>query len=223
MNLTKKSMSIIVRSTDVVSAQDMSTDSTDRLIEDGIITDKYKLTDVGEKIKKKLVSRLEELKKGVPFEERKINEPELIKTAGDWVAGEYLKSRFITNWVLWTYAPGFKEGMKVGDIDPDKKREVYGRVRKYAGVVKPLKGIEVFPKTWKVLGNLDEYDLIIFADKDGNDVITINAMYYDFIMLRYPASKFYVHVGEHKPLVAKIANRKVLDGVIAIVAPAEIM
>ena len=61
MNLTKKAMSIIVRSADVVSAQDMSTDSTDRLIEDGIITDKYKLTDVGEKIKKKLVSRLEEL------------------------------------------------------------------------------------------------------------------------------------------------------------------
>jgi len=224
MNLTKKAMSILARATDRVSEQDISTssDEADRLIDEGITDNTFKLTDVGKQVQTKIVARLEELKSGVPFADRKINEPELVKFEGTWKHGLMLKTRYITNGVLWTFGNGFKDNMPVTALPNEQIKPIATLIRKHANVVKPMKGIEVFPNVWKVLGNLDEHDLIIFADKDGSELITIDAVYYDFVMFRYPTARFYVHIGEHKPLVAKI-ERKTLDGVIAVIAPAEIL
>lgn len=194
------------------------------LVSQKLATDDGKLTPMGISASVKLKHRLDQLKDGVPFADRKFSEPDFIAEIGAWVRGKYKGTLYITNSEMLVFASPPKSMGKLEYMPKDTQEAISRKLRStYAAIGRPANSVEMFPVTWRVLENFNVHDLMDFESKDKTRRITVNAAYYDFVCSKYTSTSFWVSAKDaESPLAVKISNRKTINGIVAVIAGVKI-
>lgn len=198
----------------------LDTESVVRLKEEGYCDKKGNLTDKGVKAYDALQKKIEILKAGVPFTDRKnADHQRIADSANPWKVGTIKKKEYMTDGFFFCYGKPFRRMMaEKGSSDLRKKMPII--VNKVAG----MKNLtEIVPHTWMV-HTFGGAELIWLVDKSEKLLVPVQTMYFDFLKFKYPSATFYTTKdGEGKtPIQCRVANRGITNDVVGIIMPLEI-
>lgn len=196
----------------------MSLDSNDILYSEdiinnlmiyGFIDNDGKITPRGEKALAKVAHRMEQLKKGLPIEERKSTDPDLIKYGGTVFSQGKIEGK--KNW----YSDGFI--LLIGNPSPGLQKTKEPPSRAVRASVTPMfkkaasnkNNTEIRPFAFQI-SESKITELIWLADRNGGTVKCINSMYYDFLCNKYKDIRFLCNPqGAHNetPILLKAVHK----------------
>ena len=168
-------------------------ESVIRIAKAGMADEKGNLTEKGVETAQQLKDRVKLLRRGVPFEQRKkSNAFKITESEGPWLSGTLKKRQYISDGSLFLFDSKPYASLKVEQGGPEFRM---GIPRMVKTVLAKTDIVEVIPTIWQVqtLGGLE---IIWMVDRNKSTVVPIQAMYYDYILKKYPSSRFYAIADE---------------------------
>jgi hypothetical protein len=196
----------------------VDTESMLRLEEEGCCDAKGNLTEKGIGLVEKLEVKVKKLRRGVPLESRKRVDPHRVgESPGPWLTGEYRKRPYLSDGYFFMYAKPYA-AMNSKKGSGDFRKHVPTMLSK----ILAMKDIQDLSPTYWQLQVLGGLEVIWLMDLEKSMLVPLNAMYYDFIMNRYPTSQFYGVAKVGTPIQIQVKNRGVPQDVVGVVMPLDL-
>lgn len=174
------------------------------------------LTAFGQAAYAKIKTREKELQVGIPVEKRVTTDPDsCLAGPASWFVTKVNRRGVVTNKHLVYFG---KPHPKMWMQDPEKgiKQKIH------VTVMQMLKGtddfVEVTPTLYQI-GDIGGWEVVWLENKEQGLKITLQASYYDFLMVRRPGAKFYAEASDQVVALREESKRKGLGGVVAFVMP----
>lgn len=164
-----------------------------RIEKAGMADSKGNLTEKGIETVKQLHEKVKLLRRGVPISQRKRSNPfKITESDGPWLSGTLKKRQYISDGSLFLFDSKPYVSLKVAQGGPEFRM---GIPRMVKSVLAKKDIIAVVPTIWQVqtLGGLE---IIWMVDRKKETVVPIQAMYYDYVLKKYPSSRFFAVPGE---------------------------
>jgi len=191
--------------------------SRERLIAEGLITEKGEVTDAGMSAIRSIRKKEEALKKGIPLSERNNRDAKRLcrESTEQWLFVMLGKDQIVTNGeLLFVGKP--EPAMRATRGDDDLRRKIPEVIKQCGkGGFKQL-----WPHSYQAF-SLGGVDLVWMADETQGLMIPILAKYFDFIFGRFPKSTFWGS-GYDVPVQAKVRSKGIKDSVVALIATFEL-
>lgn len=193
-----------------------SPETGEKLIQLGLVTKEGKLTDDGMQQAEMICKKLEKLRKGVPFENRKTMDNKALIWMGEkWVTGTLRNKDYITNGEILIFAKPWRRMKPV---------QASGQFRKIALplIQKALKGpkeeFDLFTPKWWQLFEIGGLEIIGLENKEGVRIL-VQSAYYDFAVSKFPTIKFIGRKDKKGPLIGKVLKRGTYQNVVCLIQP----
>lgn len=190
--------------------------------------EKYKLIDtkgvlstMGLQYAERILERVGELKKGVPFEKRKASDPHKATGRGTlWLTGTLKKKHYMTDGALFILGKLGNQTKAEVRQGSSNLRQVIPRSVNQSISVKDV--IPVFPHTWMMSG-LGELDLIWMVNEEEDTFVPIQSKYYDMVVSKFPSVKFFTVKGSSEDVVqARVEKHGLKNNVVAVIMPMDL-
>ena len=193
--------------------------SPDRLVDTGIVDHAGKFTEKGKAFYDKLSARIDELKKGVPLERRRLAEPKkLMEYECPWNTGTIKKQTYFTNGELFVLGKP-ETVMKSKKGSSELRQAVPNTLRSsLAGDFE-----EVFPAAWQTLV-FGDLEVIWLCNKEQKNPVAMQTMYFDYLNKRFPKGKYFnaVEPTASTPIQIRVRNKGIKNNVCALIMPFDI-
>jgi len=187
-----------------------------RLIESEAIRKDGSLSDTTLEMVKKMKVQLEKMRVGVPVRSRKsVDFKKALSGEQKWLIGRVARQPVISNGHMVLLGTKMK-GM---DAEVGSKSFKNGVQKSVAKLIQSKGYVEVFPDIWQ-LKDIGGLEVIWLVSKDESVMVSIQAMYYDLVMKRYPNCVWF---GKSQKSALQARSRKsgygLNNGVVAVVMP----
>jgi hypothetical protein len=208
-------------------ASSLAQDAIPTLLEKGLINEDGYFTDLGIKAHKKIMDFFARMEKGIPLEERVRNDVKKAVQAKSgimgWVFGEYLKQTYCTNSDIILVGKPVKP-MRAAQGLSSTRSAAAAVIKSSLAAGKPLDFVELHPFAFQFCPESHTQFLWMESHPRGSAELlqyAIQAMYYDYIMDRFPKASFYINYKKEekfKPIQVRVTNRG-WRNVVALIMP----
>lgn len=218
MSLTKKDLALLIHidkdpESDLVPEAD---ERIKRLLKAGLIDESIDLTAEGVEAIERIQTLTEKLSRGIPMAERKQVDPEKVYTdraVALWRTGTVGKKPVVTDGTM-IYVGKPVAGMKAEKGSTDARKMLPRIVAQQKGDY-----VEVTPTYYQTNGKVLGIELVWLENKEAGVRAAIQAMYYDFVLNKFPSAKW-LATNEKVAVKASVKGKGITkDNVVALVMP----